>query len=86
MKTELIDLISLQSKNHQLTNTTTSINLSDVFGDITRSYLNELQLFTAHFNSIPNLISEIKINCVKANSWFAKTKEAEYKMKAQWEA
>lgn len=79
MKTELIDLISLQSKNHQLTNTTTSINLSDVFGDITRSYLNELQLFTAHFNSIPNLISEIKINCVKANSWFAKTYQHEIK-------
>jgi hypothetical protein len=35
-----------------------------------RAYLNEVQLFTAHFNTIPNLISEVKINCKKANDWF----------------
>ena len=35
-------------------------------------YLNEQALFVAHFNAIPNIISEIRIDCVKAIPWFAK--------------
>jgi hypothetical protein len=79
METKAIDLTSLQSKNHQLISTSTPICLGDVFGDINRSYINELKLFTAHFNSIPNLISEIKINCSKANTWFAENYKNEIK-------
>jgi hypothetical protein len=79
METKAIDLTSLQSKNHQLSNTSTPISLGEVFGDITRSYLNELQLFTAHFNTIPNLISEVKINCTKAIEWFTENYKHEIK-------
>ena len=35
------------------------------------SYLNEFTLYLAHFNTIPNCIHEISINCDKANCWFA---------------
>lgn len=79
METKAIDLTSLQSKNHQLSNTSTPISLGEVFGDITRSYLNELQLFMAHFNTIPNLINEVKIDCLKANIWFAQNYQNEIK-------
>ncbi|MEI2710901.1 MAG: hypothetical protein V9E96_18080 [Chitinophagaceae bacterium] len=69
MESKQIDITSLQSKNFQLNNSTTPINV-DVFGETQRAYLNELQLFTARFNTIPNFISEVKINCKKANYWF----------------
>jgi hypothetical protein len=67
MESKQIDITSLQSTSFQLNNSTTSIN---VYGEMQRAYLNEVQLFTAHFNTIPNLISEVKINCKKANDWF----------------
>jgi hypothetical protein len=79
METKAIDLTNLQSKNHQLNNRTTPISLGEVFGNMERSYLSEMQLFTAHFNTIPNLISEIKINCIKANAWFAENYKTEIK-------
>ncbi|MBP9213617.1 MAG: AAA family ATPase [Chitinophagaceae bacterium] len=69
MESKQFDITSLQSKNFQLNNSTTPINV-DVFGETQRAYLNELQLFTARFNTIPNFISEVKINCKKANYWF----------------
>ena len=47
------------------------VSLSNIFIDRTRSYLNEKHLFVAKFNRIPNFINEIKINCRKANIWFA---------------
>jgi len=44
---------------------------SNVFNDRTDSYLNEKYLFFATFNTIPNFINEIRINCSKARIWFA---------------
>ncbi len=45
-------------------------NLDNVFSERTSSYLSEFNLFVAHFNSIPNLIYEVNIDCRKANLWF----------------
>lgn len=55
------------------------MNLSDVFTRRNSTYLNELHLFTALFNSIPNFIHEINIDCKKANSWFSETYKSEIK-------
>lgn len=55
------------------------IPLSNIFIDRTRSYLNEKHLFVAKFNRIPNFINEIKINCRKANVWFANNYQREIK-------
>ncbi len=45
--------------------------LSTVFAQRDGCYINELMLFVIHFNSIPNFINEIDINCTKACEWFA---------------
>ena len=70
----------MESTIKMLPNTSTSssdsvanliaMDLSKVFSQRNGSYLNELELFIAHFNKIPNLISERFINCKKANLWF----------------
>jgi hypothetical protein len=49
------------------------INLDQIFLERSGSYLNELTLFLAHFNTIPNFIHEININCYRANNWFSDT-------------
>lgn len=41
--------------------------------------MNELTLFIAHFNAIPNFVNEIKIDCRKANQWFLENFKAEIK-------
>lgn len=43
---------------------------SKVFSDRSDNYLNEKYLFFAKFNTIPNIIQEIRINCRKAHKWF----------------
>ncbi len=45
--------------------------LTALFHGHRNDYLNEMALFAAHFNAIPNIISEIKIDCKKAVPWFA---------------
>jgi len=45
--------------------------LSEVFTERKGLYLNEFSLFIAHFNTIPNFIHELYIDCKKANSCFA---------------
>ncbi|MCH6201620.1 AAA family ATPase [Aquiflexum sp. LQ15W] len=62
-----------------LQKTTSKINLSEVFSEMNTSYLNELTLFVAHYNCIPNVISEIDIDCKKANVWFSNKFGAEVK-------
>ena len=42
----------------------------NIFLERSNGYLHELNLFVAYFNYIPNLISENKIDCKKANEWF----------------
>lgn len=64
-------LISLKPNAFELEKTTSKMSLSEVFSDRSRyTYLNEFQLFIAHFNYIPNFIQEIEIDCKKANCWF----------------
>jgi hypothetical protein len=58
--------------------TSTKINLGELFAPRGR-YLNELSLFKAHFNAIPNLISEINIDCKKANNWSEENYQSEIK-------
>lgn len=45
--------------------------LSNIFIERRGSYINEFQLFISKFNSIPNFINEIEIDCKKANRWFS---------------
>jgi len=70
MGSTTINLNQLQAKTAELEKTTSKMNLGSVFAERTRSYLNEFTLFLAHFNSIPNFIHEINIDCKRANKWF----------------
>lgn len=70
MGSKTINLNHLQAKTSELEKTTSRMNLERVFAERTRSYLNEFTLFVAHFNSIPNFIHEINIDCRRANKWF----------------
>jgi hypothetical protein len=74
-----IPLHNLQARTVELEKTSSKITLGEVFDERKGSYLNEFTLFLAHFNSIPNFINELKINCKKANSWFAETYKSEIK-------
>lgn len=65
-------------KKPQLQTFASKINLGQVFS-AKGGYLDELNLFVAHFNSIPNVISEINIDCKKANNWFVEKYKAEIK-------
>lgn len=54
-------------------------NLTNVFTERRGSYINEFQLFISKFNSIPNFIHEIEIDCKKANRWFSEQFKEEIK-------
>ena len=54
-------------------------NLTNVFTERRGSYINEFQLFISKFNSIPNFIHEIEINCKRANRWFSEQFKEEIK-------
>jgi hypothetical protein len=56
--------------NNDLDRTTAKMSLGEVFSERKGGYLNEFNLFLAHFNCIPNYIQEINIDCKKAKSWF----------------
>jgi len=66
-----------QSRLFELEKTSSKMKLSEVFSERKGSYLNEFNLFLAHFNAIPNFIHEINIDCKKANSWFIETYKSE---------
>ena len=78
MEAKFINLSEDKPEAFELTNTTSKMQIINVFGDRT-GYINELHLFVAHFNTIPNLISEIKIDCRKANKWFSETYRTDIK-------
>lgn len=59
-----------RSGNYELETTTAKMSLAGVFNDRGGSYLNELTLFVAHFNTIPNIINEVEIDCKKVNEWY----------------
>jgi hypothetical protein len=79
MESNVIALNNLQAKTIELEKTSSKMTLSEVFAERKDSYLNEFTLFLAHFDAIPNFINEIKIDCRKANKWFAETYKTEIK-------
>lgn len=47
-----------------------STNLTQVFSEWNRSYVNEFALFVSYFNHIPQLVQIDGISCTKAIKWF----------------
>ncbi len=54
----------------EFSDTTSKMNLAEVFTYRDGSCLNESKLFMAHFNYIPNYIIEKDIDCEAASAWF----------------
>lgn len=70
---------NLESQTAELEKTSSKILLNAIFADKYIPYLNELTLYLAHFNTIPNYITEIEIDCKKANQWFVQAFNSEIK-------
>jgi len=66
------------SSEVSLKDTSTKMNIGDLITSRGHFY-NEIMLFIAHFNTIPNIISEINIDCKKANKIFIKKYNSEVK-------
>ena len=79
MGSKRISLNHLQAKTVELEKTSSKMNLGEVFSERKGCYLNEFSLFLAHFNTIPNFIHEINIDCKKANKWFIDNFKCEIK-------
>ena len=75
MHTNCLPFTSTTSSPFDLAKTSVQMNLSEVFAERGNSYLNEFTLFIAHFNSIPNFIHEVDIDCRKARIWFSENYE-----------
>ena len=74
MESSAVVLRNLVENQRPMEFTIPSVNSdpSNVFNDRTSSaYLNEKHLFFATFHTIPNIISENKIDCSKAVKWLA---------------
>ncbi len=74
MEPEIGNLIQLQSK----TKTFRNENLTALFED-RKFYLHGFKLFVTYFNTIPNYITEINIDCKRANHWFVEAYKSEIK-------
>lgn len=80
MESKVIALNHLSTKSFDLESTSFKMSLNEVFASRNNlSYLNEFTLFVAHFNSIPNFIHEVEIDCRKANVWFSNKYKTEIK-------
>ncbi len=79
METAINNLNQFQVRKPELEKTTSKLNLAEVFSERKGSYLNEFTLFLAYFNSIPNFIHEINIECKAANQWFLEAYKTEIK-------
>ena len=66
-------LLKRLSPKGEFETTSAKVNLAQLFTDRSSSYLNELTLFLAHFNTIPNYIHELNVDCYRANNWFEDT-------------
>ncbi|RZJ77805.1 MAG: AAA family ATPase, partial [Chryseobacterium sp.] len=75
MKTNNADLSHLQAQTFKLKGNLQSLNIRELFTNSQSSYLNEFNLYAGYFNIVPNVISELSIDCRKAHRWFV----AEYK-------
>jgi ATPase family associated with various cellular activities (AAA) len=79
MQSTKLNLHAIDNSPFVISKTTSKIPLSEVFAERAGSYLNEFTLFVAHFNSIPNFIHEVNIDCKKANLWFSEKYQSEIK-------
>jgi hypothetical protein len=79
MELKAHNLSSLQAKTIELERTSSKVSLGEVFSERKGAYLNEFSLFLAHFNTIPNFIHEVNIDCKKANTWFGEFYKGEIK-------
>lgn len=79
MKSNSYDLARLQNRLDLSTELQSKKFNYDVFADRNTAYINEFGLFLAHFNTIPNYIDEIKIDCKKASNWLLMNYENEIK-------
>lgn len=79
MDTNHVTLSRKNSSTFQGEKTSSKMRLSEVFAQRHGSYLNEFTLFVAHFNSIPNFIHEIGIDCKRASKWFFENFKSEIK-------
>lgn len=70
MKANNADLSKLQSDQFQLKDNLNKISFEALFNEGRLCYLNEFNLYAAYYNIIPNIISEINIDCRKAHQWF----------------
>lgn len=78
MENNIVNFHQQSATKNELEKTASKISLGQVFAD-RGGYINELNLFLAHFNSIPNLISEKNIDCKRANKWFSESYRSEIK-------
>ena len=62
-----------QDQAFDLTKTTMKIGLDRIFSHSGTSDHNELNLYMAHYNRIPNFIGERDIDCRRARKWFSET-------------
>ncbi len=67
------------ASNFNLLSSSSKTDLSNVFNARYSSELNEMTLFVAHFNAIPNMIIEKGIDCRRANRWFVQNYNNEVK-------
>lgn len=63
----------LQNQAFDLTKTTTNVGLDRIFSHGGTTDHNELNLYMAHNNRIPNIMFEREIDCRRAIKWFSKT-------------
>lgn len=79
MQSNNLTLKTITDSPFELAKTSAKMSVSVVFAERKGSYLNEFTLFVAHFNSIPNYIQEVNIDCKKANLWFSENYKSEIK-------
>lgn len=79
MKMDNLMLKFSNESSLNLATTTTKMPLSEIFSERKSSYFNEFKFFIAHFNSIPNFILEIDINCKNARAWFSEHHQSDIK-------
>lgn len=79
MESKANSLNYLQGNTTDLGKNTSRISIGQIFNDKTGAYLNELTLFLARFNAIPNFIQGINIDCTGANKWFVRQYGADIK-------
>jgi len=78
MENNLLNFYQQPTIIPELEKTSNKISLGMVFPD-RGEYIKDLNLFIAHFNTIPNLIVQGSIDCKKADKWFRENYKDEIK-------